>query len=136
MINTSQSKNITVQKKIALQLLTARGLRMSGYTDESLNSDTRLSRASPARCSMAWSWVSMGLAAALVTRRLAMVTRVMMEEVSMVMCTGILMLRLAPHTVYRLRHSLHMRTQSHHPSLHPGQGCADRTTWFFRRIMV
>ena len=70
---------------------------MSGYTDESLNSVARLSRASPARCSMAWSWVSMGLAATLVTRRQLMVTREpMMGEVSMVMCTEILMPRRAP----------------------------------------
>ena len=74
---------------------------MSGYTDESLNSVTRLSRASPARCSMAWSWVSMGLAATLVTRRQLMVTReLMMGEVSMVMCTEILMHRRAPHTSF------------------------------------
>ena len=99
--------------------LTARGLRMSGYTDESLNSDTRLSRASPARCSMASSWVSMGLAATLVTRTQLMVT--MMGEVSMVMCTEILMLLTTPHTsfirsqapVYPAPpHSLHMRTQN------------------------
>ena len=31
-------------------------------------------------------------------------------------------------------HSLHMRTQSYDPSLHPA-AAADRTTWFFRRIM-
>ena len=78
--------------------LTASGLRMSGYTDESLNSDTRLSRASPARCSMASSWVSMGLAATLVTRTQLMVT--MMGEVSMVMCTEILMLLTTPHTSF------------------------------------
>ena len=78
--------------------LTASGLRMSGYTDESLNSDTRLSRASPARCSMASSWVSMGLAATLVTRTQLMVT--MMGEVSMVMCTEILMLHTTPHTSF------------------------------------
>ena len=71
---------------------------MSGYTDESLNSDTRLSRASPARCSMAWTWVSMGLAATLVTRTQLMVT--MMGEVSMVMCTEILMLLTTPHTSF------------------------------------
>ena len=117
---------------------------MSGYTDESLNSEARLSRASPARCSMAWSWVSMGLAATLVTRRQLMVTREpMMGEVSMVMCTGILMPRRAPHTSFisphqaalLTPHSLHMRIQSRDPSLHPG-AAADRTTWFFRRIMV
>ena len=75
---------------------------MSGYTDESLNSVTRLSRASPALCSMAWSWVSMGLAVTLVTRRQLMVTRVLMmgERVSMVMCTEILMPRRAPHTSF------------------------------------
>ena len=78
--------------------LTASGLRMSGYTDESLNSDTRLSRASPARCSMASSWVSMGLAATLVTRTQLMVT--MRGEVSMVMCTEILMLHTTPHTSF------------------------------------
>ena len=78
--------------------LTASGLRMSGYTDESLNSDTRLSRASPARCSMASSWVSMGLAATLVTRTQLMVT--MIGEVSMVMCTEILMLHTTPHTSF------------------------------------
>ena len=78
--------------------LTASGLRMSGYTDESLNSDTRLSRASPALCSMASSWVSMGLAATLVTRTQLMVT--MMGEVSMVMCTEILMLHTTPHTSF------------------------------------
>ena len=74
---------------------------MSGYTDESLNSDTRLSRASPAaRCSMA-SWVSMGLAATLVTRtQQLMVTRLMMGEVSMVMCTEILMPLVTPHTCF------------------------------------
>ena len=71
---------------------------MSGYTDESLNSDTRLSRASPARCSMASSWVSIGLAATLVTRTQLMVT--MMGEVSMVMCTEILMLLTTPHTSF------------------------------------
>ena len=71
---------------------------MSGYTDESLNSDTRLSRASPARCSMASSWVSIGLAATLVTRTQLMVT--MMGEVSMVMCTEILMLHTTPHTSF------------------------------------
>ena len=81
---------------------------MSGYTDESRNSATRLSRASPApaRCSRASSWVSMGLAVTLVTRR-QVVTRVM--EVSMVMCAEILM-RPGPshhfyHCVSRITHA-------------------------------
>ena len=73
---------------------------MSGYTDESLNSDTRLSRASPAaRCSMA-SWVSMGLAATLVTRTQQLMVTRLMGEVSMVMCTEILMPLVTPHTCF------------------------------------
>ena len=87
---------------------------MSGYTDESLNSVTRLSRASPARCSMAWSWVSMGLAVTLVTRRQLMVTREpMMGEVSMVMCTGILMPRRAPHTSFISPHLTRLLSSPH-----------------------
>lgn len=110
---------------------------MSGYTDESLNSDTRLSRASPAAalCSMASSWVSMGLAATLVTRtQQLMVT--MMGEVSMVMCTEILMPLVTPHTSFIRSqtmsllspHPLHMRTLSSSGSLTaPGPRLPGRT---------
>ena len=120
---------------------------MSGYTDESLNSDTRLSRASPAAlCSMASSWVSMGLAVTLcVTRTQLMVTRapVMMGEVSMVMCTEILM-PLATHHTSFIRSQApcltrcicgHRAALDPSPSLHPA-AAADKTTWFFRRIIM